>query len=85
MANVLVVDDDQAVRDSLERALRLGWSNLGPTDLRGIENEPAFRSLAGQPRFEAIRARIAVKLARERKETQRALAVPAVGSRDSLT
>ena len=74
-----------AALGALERALRLGWSNLGPTDLRGIENEPAFRSLAGQPRFEAIRARLAAKLARERKETQRALAVPAVGSRDSLT
>ena len=74
-----------AALDALERAMRLGWSNLGPTDLRGIENEPAFRPLAGHPRFEAIRARIAAKLARERKETQRALAVPAVGSRDSLT
>jgi TolB-like protein/DNA-binding winged helix-turn-helix (wHTH) protein len=64
-----------AALDALERAMRLGWSNLGPTDLRGIENEPAFRPLAGHPRFEAIRARIAAKLARERMETQRALAV----------
>ena len=39
------------------------------TDLLDIEDEPAFASLRGQPRFEHIRAGLAAHLARERAET----------------
>ena len=60
--------------DALERAVRRGWISAGPTDLPRIEDEPAFASLRGMPRFEAIRARLEARMARERRETLRALA-----------
>lgn len=67
-----------AALEALERAVSQGWSGLGPTDLRRLEDEPAFRPLLGQPRFEAIRAGLAAKLARERNETRRVLAAGSV-------
>lgn len=59
---------DQAL-SMLERAMRRGWTDSADTDLRNIEDEPAFVSLRGQPRFERIRASLAAHLARERVET----------------
>lgn len=53
----------------LERAMDRGWTHSGATDLRDIADEPAFRSLHGQPRFERLRARLAAHYARERSET----------------
>jgi tetratricopeptide (TPR) repeat protein len=53
----------------LERAVRRGWTHGGTTDLPDIGDEPAFKSLRGQPRFERIRAMLAADLARERAET----------------
>ena len=53
----------------LERATSRGWTHSGSTDLRDIADEPAFRSLHGQPRFERLRARLAAHFARERSET----------------
>ena len=53
---------------SLERAMRRGWSHSGSTDLPDIADEPAFRSLHGQARFETIRARLAQQRSRERAE-----------------
>ena len=53
----------------LERAMRRGWTDGGSTDLTDIADEPAFRSLRGQPRFERFRASLAAHLARERAET----------------
>jgi TolB-like protein/Tfp pilus assembly protein PilF len=55
--------------DMLEIAMRRGWTHTGTTDLTDIADEPAFKSLRGQPRFEQIRARLAANLARERAET----------------
>lgn len=60
--------------DALERAVRRGWISAGPTDFPRIEDEPAFASLRGTPRFEAIRARLAAHMAKERRETMRVLA-----------
>lgn len=56
---------------ALERAFGRGWTHTANTDLRDIADEPAFRSLHGNPRFERLRARLAAHLARERKETER--------------
>lgn len=54
----------------LERAMDRGWTHSGATDLRDIVDEPAFRSLHGQPRFERLRERLAAHYARERSETE---------------
>jgi TolB-like protein/DNA-binding winged helix-turn-helix (wHTH) protein/Tfp pilus assembly protein PilF len=54
----------------LEHALGRGWTHSGSTDLRDITDEPAFRSLHGQPRFERIRMRLDAHYARERRETE---------------
>jgi hypothetical protein len=59
---------DQAL-SMLERALRRGWTDSANTDLGDIEDEPAFTSLRGRPRFERIRRSLAARLARERAET----------------
>ena len=61
---------DEAL-SALERAIGRGWAHAGGTDLRDIANEPAFRSLRGQPRFERLRAGIAAHYARERAEIER--------------
>ena len=53
----------------LERAMRRGWTDSGVTDLPDIGDEPAYRALRGQPRFERLRATLAARLARERAET----------------
>ncbi|MGI8706556.1 MAG: tetratricopeptide repeat protein [Sphingomicrobium sp.] len=54
----------------LERAERRGWTHTANTDLRDIGDEPAFRSLKGDARFERLRARLAAHQARERRETE---------------
>jgi TolB-like protein/tetratricopeptide (TPR) repeat protein len=61
---------DQAL-SMLERAMRRGWTDSANTDLPDIQDEPAFVSLRGQPRFERIRASLAAHLARERVETMK--------------
>ena len=55
---------------TLELAIDRGWTHSGSSDLRDIADEPAFRSLHGQPRFESLRARLAAHFARERSETE---------------
>jgi TolB-like protein/DNA-binding winged helix-turn-helix (wHTH) protein/Flp pilus assembly protein TadD len=62
--------------DALERALRRGGVHAGRTDLPKLEDEPALRSLRGDPRFEALRSRYEAHFAREREETARALGIP---------
>jgi len=59
---------DQAL-SMLERAIRRGWTHTANTDLADIEDEPAFSSLRGHPRFKRLRARLAAQLAHERAET----------------
>jgi hypothetical protein len=62
---------DQAALSALERATANGWVYVIEEDdssLADFGDEPAFRSLRGQPRFEAIRARINGNLARERQQ-----------------
>jgi hypothetical protein len=57
---------------ALEKARGLGWNYVADMDdssLPDIGDEPAFRSLRGQPRFEALRASLNAGLARERRET----------------
>jgi TolB-like protein/DNA-binding winged helix-turn-helix (wHTH) protein/tetratricopeptide (TPR) repeat protein len=69
VATILAVQGrgDQAL-SMLEKAIRRGWTNSGTTDLPDIDDEPAFASLRGQPRFERLRATLAAHLARERSE-----------------
>lgn len=54
---------------ALQRAFERGWRQSDGADLRDIADEPAFRSLHGDPRFERLRVRIAAHYAREREET----------------
>jgi TolB-like protein/DNA-binding winged helix-turn-helix (wHTH) protein/tetratricopeptide (TPR) repeat protein len=56
---------------ALERAFNRGWIHASSSDLPDIADEPAFRSLHGQPRFERLRARLAAHYATERAETIR--------------
>jgi TolB-like protein/DNA-binding winged helix-turn-helix (wHTH) protein/Tfp pilus assembly protein PilF len=62
--------NDEAL-STLERAFRRGWRQNGNADLRHIADEPAFRSLHSEPRFERLRARLAAHYAREREEVLR--------------
>ena len=62
---------DEAL-STLERAMSRGWTHTGTTDLPDIVDEPAFRSLHGEPRFERIRAKLAAHFARERKRNRAA-------------
>ena len=64
-----------AAIEALDRALRRGWIHLGRTDLPKIEEEPAFRLLWGDPRFEALRGKYEQHYARERAETAQALRI----------
>jgi TolB-like protein/tetratricopeptide (TPR) repeat protein len=66
----------EAARTALGQAVRNGWVNaiFYAGDLADDPGqEPAFQSLRGDPRFEAIRAAHNGRLARERAETARAL------------
>ena len=56
---------------ALERAFRRGWRQSNGTDLRNLVEEPAFRALHGDPRFEGLRSQIAGHYARERAEILR--------------
>lgn len=53
---------------ALERAFQRGWRQSSGTSLRNIADEPAFRSLHGEPRFKRLQARLAAHYARERDE-----------------
>jgi len=59
---------DEAL-SALERALSRGWTHTAATDLSDIADEPAFRSLQANPRFERIKAKLEAHFARERRET----------------
>jgi DNA-binding SARP family transcriptional activator/TolB-like protein len=56
---------------ALERATIRGWIDQDEELLLDIGDEPAFRSLRNDPRFEAIRARINAHRERERREVER--------------
>jgi tetratricopeptide (TPR) repeat protein len=62
--------DDRAALTALERAVRKGWLNRTSLALRDIADEPAFRSLANAPRFQAIRNRLESLYERERREIE---------------
>jgi TolB-like protein/DNA-binding winged helix-turn-helix (wHTH) protein len=62
---------------ALERALRRGWMHTSRTDLARLSDEPAFRSLRGRPRFEALQAKYDAHFARERRETAQVLKLAA--------
>jgi len=49
--------------------LSRGWTHTAATDLSDIADEPAFRSLQANPRFERIKAKLEAHFARERRET----------------
>ena len=55
--------------DALRRAFERGYVHAGRTDLPKLEDEPALRSLRGDPRFEAVRSMHEAHYARERAET----------------
>jgi len=61
---------------ALERALRRGSAHATRTDLTSLNDEPALRSLHGYAPFEAVRAKYEAHLAKERRETARALNIP---------
>lgn len=61
---------DQALA-ALGRAVDLGWVHAGMTDLPDLADEPVFRSLRGNPRFERLRTRLDAHMQREKRETAR--------------
>lgn len=63
--------------DTLDRALRRGSAHATRTDLPRLQDEPAFRPLRGDPRFETVRAKYDAHFAKERAETARALHIKA--------
>lgn len=65
----------QPAVEALDRALRRGSVHAGRMDLRSLAEEPAFRSVAGDPRFKAVLARYEGYLAKERQETARAVKI----------
>ena len=64
-----------AALDLLDRAVGRGWTHAGGTDLRRLVDEPAFRALRDEPRFQAVLAKIDALNAREREETLRVLKI----------
>ncbi|HZB69144.1 MAG TPA: winged helix-turn-helix domain-containing protein [Sphingomicrobium sp.] len=56
---------------TLERAFDRGWRQSDGADLRNLADEPVWRSLHGEPRFERLRARITAHYAQERQEMLR--------------
>jgi hypothetical protein len=58
---------------ALERAFGRGWAHAGRIDLPNLEDEPAYRSFRGDPRFKAVLAKYRAHFAKERTETARAL------------
>jgi TolB-like protein/DNA-binding winged helix-turn-helix (wHTH) protein/tetratricopeptide (TPR) repeat protein len=56
---------------ALERALSRGWTHAGVADLRDIADEPAFRPLRGNGRFERIRSALTQRNVQERAEFAR--------------
>ena len=52
----------------LDLAVRRGWFPDGRAAALDLADEPAFRSLRGEPRFEALRKRLLDHIARERAE-----------------
>ena len=66
---VLGKKDDALV--TLQRAFDRGWRQNDGADLRDIADEPVWRSLHGDPRFERLRTKIAAHYAREREEMRR--------------
>jgi hypothetical protein len=52
----------------LDTALRRGWFPDGRATTLDLAQEPAFRALRGEPRFEAMRKRILDHIAKERAE-----------------
>lgn len=55
---------------ALERAVADGWNYGDSAAFTDLAQEPAFRSLRGDPRFERVRKRIRDHLARERREVE---------------
>jgi TolB-like protein/DNA-binding winged helix-turn-helix (wHTH) protein/tetratricopeptide (TPR) repeat protein len=55
----------------LEKAMARGWTHAGVSDLRELADEPAFRSLVGNPRFRRIQVALNQHYQRERIETIR--------------
>ncbi len=59
--------------EALARALRRGAAHVGRSDLPDMADEPTFRSLRGDPRFQKVLSAYRARFARERDETARAL------------
>lgn len=56
---------------TLEQAMKRGWSHTGITDLPDIADEPAFRSLHGNPRFKRLQTALNQWRLHERAEVVR--------------
>ncbi|MFL6763911.1 MAG: winged helix-turn-helix domain-containing protein [Sphingomicrobium sp.] len=68
-AQLYAIGGNQAAAlDSLTRAVNRGWLNRLSSSMPSIADEPAFSSLRGNPRFEALRKRMESLYQRERAE-----------------
>jgi tetratricopeptide (TPR) repeat protein len=72
-----VQGNSAAALKALQRAFTSGWMNSGRIDLARFEDEPAFRPLHGDPRFQAFLAKRTAHFRKEREETVRALKIQA--------
>jgi hypothetical protein len=74
LAKLAEIDALMGSRDDaiakLEAAERKGWFHYALVPNATIHNNLAFATLRGDPRFEALGARMAAKLEREKRETQ---------------
>ena len=59
--------------DALDRALHRGAAHVGRTDLPTLAEEPVFRDMRHDPRFEVLLRKYAGHFARERIETAKAV------------
>jgi TolB-like protein/DNA-binding winged helix-turn-helix (wHTH) protein/Tfp pilus assembly protein PilF len=63
--------------DALVRAFDRGWVPVGRDDLPRLEDEPVFRSLHGDPRFERLKANLSARYRKERTEIEQLFRSPA--------
>lgn len=66
---------NDAALNALEEAFQRGWRQNSGAHLQNIADEPAFRTLHGEPRFKQLQTALAAHYARERRELEQLLRI----------